>query len=228
MKIKSNGSPLTRSWRTRLRSNQPCLVFWRDPLLPSWNPIDKTVAFGRIMYHLRLCQNDHFLARRSPLGARWVQVVLWDPFFVSPNGSNTTVDQHGYAAVLDKFWQQLRDHQRQHNIRIPERHILVPAIWGFGSHFQTGSAVAGWPLRNSYPEQKDSHPWPAHSPDFTPMDFYLLGYLKSEVRKTRATSLAELKRAIAETFRAISTDTRDETWDGPEWSAKWKLGSSFA
>ena len=39
------------------------------------------------------------------------------------------------------------------------------------------------------------------------MDFYLWGYLKSEVRKTKAKSLAELKRAIAEDARATSTDT---------------------
>ena len=39
------------------------------------------------------------------------------------------------------------------------------------------------------------------------MDFYLWGYLKSDLRKTKAKSLAELKRALAEAVRAISTDT---------------------
>ena len=39
------------------------------------------------------------------------------------------------------------------------------------------------------------------------MDFYPWGYLKSKVRKTKAKSLTELKRAIAEAVSATSTDT---------------------
>jgi hypothetical protein len=39
-------------------------------------------------------------------------------------------------------------------------------------------------------------PWPARSPDLTPWDFFLWGYLKAEVYKHRPRNLQTLKEAI--------------------------------
>ena len=40
------------------------------------------------------------------------------------------------------------------------------------------------------------HEWPPRSPDLTPCDFWLWGYLKSNVYRDRPTSLGQLKEAI--------------------------------
>ena len=45
--------------------------------------------------------------------------------------------------------------------------------------------------------------WPPHSPDLTPLDFYLWGYLKSVVYQEAPEDLATLKRAIRAAVRAI-------------------------
>ena len=39
-------------------------------------------------------------------------------------------------------------------------------------------------------------PWPLHFPDLTPADFWLWGYLKSSVCRSRSSSLSELKDEI--------------------------------
>jgi len=40
--------------------------------------------------------------------------------------------------------------------------------------------------------------WPPRSPDLTPMDFYLWGYLKSQVYDTNPRSVDALKKKISE------------------------------
>jgi hypothetical protein len=47
-------------------------------------------------------------------------------------------------------------------------------------------------------------PWPPRSPDITPLDFFLWGYVKDIVYKTPVTSLDELKLRIV---AAIETAT---------------------
>lgn len=49
--------------------------------------------------------------------------------------------------------------------------------------------------------------WPARSPDLTPLDFFLWGYLKSKVYATAPDSMDVLKQRITEECRAISADT---------------------
>lgn len=49
--------------------------------------------------------------------------------------------------------------------------------------------------------------WPARSPDLTPLDFFLWGYLKSKVYFNRPASLEELKNRIRAEIRAITPQT---------------------
>jgi hypothetical protein len=46
-------------------------------------------------------------------------------------------------------------------------------------------------------------PWPARSPDHSPCDSFLLGYLKAEVYKCRAQTTDKLKDAIRHKMTAI-------------------------
>lgn len=49
-------------------------------------------------------------------------------------------------------------------------------------------------------------PWPSRSPDLTPADFWLWGYLKSRVYRSRPSNLSELKDAIRRELSCIQPD----------------------
>ena len=49
--------------------------------------------------------------------------------------------------------------------------------------------------------------WPARSPDLTPLDFFLWGYLKTEVYKTPVHDLPELRARISRECRNITRET---------------------
>ena len=49
--------------------------------------------------------------------------------------------------------------------------------------------------------------WPARSPDLTPLDFYLWGYLKSKVYFDKPESLEELKNRIRAEIQQIRPQT---------------------
>ena len=48
--------------------------------------------------------------------------------------------------------------------------------------------------------------WPARSPDLTSLDFFLWGYVKSIVYKTKPLDLAALKRRITLAIRSVTHD----------------------
>ncbi|GFU84889.1 uncharacterized protein TNCV_2128301 [Trichonephila clavipes] len=50
------------------------------------------------------------------------------------------------------------------------------------------------------------YPWPPRSPDLTPADFWLWGYLKSRVYLSGSSSLPELKDAIRREVSSIHPD----------------------
>ncbi|GFW01025.1 uncharacterized protein TNCV_1762631 [Trichonephila clavipes] len=58
------------------------------------------------------------------------------------------------------------------------------------------------------------YPWPPRSPDLTPADFWLWGYLKSRVYLSGPSSLSELKDAIRREVSSIHPDVLDSTVAG--------------
>ena len=58
----------------------------------------------------------------------------------------------------------------------------------------------------------DDHiPWPPRSPDLTPMDFFLWGYIKSKVYVRNYDNLDDLKTSITAAFQDISTQMISST-----------------
>ena len=49
--------------------------------------------------------------------------------------------------------------------------------------------------------------WPARSPDLTPLDFFLWGYLKNKVYSKKFHSLDELKSAIKHEIDELKSNT---------------------
>lgn len=55
--------------------------------------------------------------------------------------------------------------------------------------------------------------WPARSPDLTPLDYYLWGFLKGNVYKNNVHTIEDLKEAIRITIQEITTDTLQKVFD---------------
>jgi hypothetical protein len=57
-----------------------------------------------------------------------------------------------------------------------------------------------------------SIPWPPRSPDITPLDFFLWGYVKDIVYKTPVTSLDEVKLRIVAAIETVTPQMLEITW----------------
>ena len=55
-------------------------------------------------------------------------------------------------------------------------------------------------------------PWPPRSPDITPLDFFLWGYVKDKVFSTPVPDIANLKARITDAFATITEDMLGNTW----------------
>ena len=86
---------------------------------------------------------------------------------------------------------------------------MVPAVWGDPGYGESDPAVAGRAVWD-----KAHQPRPAHSPDLTPLDFYLGGFLKSIVCKEDSKSVTELKTAIRRAMRSVSAAMCARAIDG--------------
>lgn len=50
-------------------------------------------------------------------------------------------------------------------------------------------------------------PWPARSPDLTPLDFFLWGHVDGRLYETNPTSIEEIKEHVRTIFNEISVET---------------------
>ena len=55
-------------------------------------------------------------------------------------------------------------------------------------------------------------PWPPRSPDITPIDFILWGYVKDKVFSTPVPDITNLKARITDAFATITEDMLENTW----------------
>ena len=93
---------------------------------------------------------------------------------------------------------------------IPEYHrqnALSEAVWmQDGAPLRVGSSVKSL-LSQQFGAVVTSHhlpfPWPPKSPDLTPMDFWLWGYMKSKVYEFYPQSVSHLKDAVRAAIQEI-------------------------
>ena len=69
-------------------------------------------------------------------------------------------------------------------------------------------------LRRYFPgdrliSRRTDNPWPAHSPDFSPADYFLWGYLKERVYANNPQTIETLKANIRQEIRRIPLDMCD-------------------
>ena len=54
--------------------------------------------------------------------------------------------------------------------------------------------------------------WPPRSPDITPLDFFLWGYVKDRVFHTTVHDIDELKTRITDAIASVDMSMLDRTW----------------
>ena len=140
--------------------------------------------------------NDQRLTVRCALS----EEEIIGPFFFEENGITATVTSQRYLAMLQNFFMPALDE------------LGIQDAWFMQDGATPHTArISMDHLRQAFPGRLISKygdlTWPAWSPDLTPCDFYLWGYLKSIVYRDRPQSLAHLKVNIEEAIRTISPGT---------------------
>lgn len=102
----------------------------------------------------------------------------------------------------------------------PNRAIFMQD--GASPHF---SLVVRDSLNRNFPQSwlgrgsggADWREWPARSPDLTPMDFFLWGYVKTKVYTVPIRDIAHLKQRILEAIASVTPDMLENVWRELEW-----------
>ena len=114
------------------------------------------------------------------------------PFFI--NGS---VTGQVYLQLQQRVWPALQA------IMGEEEEFVVYQHDGASAHYETH--VRAWldgKLEDRWMGRGGPIPWPAQSPDLSPLDFWLWGYLKNKVYANAVTTLDKLRQAITDEMPA--------------------------
>jgi hypothetical protein len=144
--------------------------------------------------------------RESPRLNVWCAVsadTVIGPFFFA----ETTVNSSNYLDMLENFLVP----QLQGNSAIFFQQDGAPPHWAQSVRdFLDVAFTSRWIGRGG------PIPWPPRSPDLTPMDFFLWGYVKDKVFQEQVTNVADLKRRIREVIQDIPQEMRDAVWKNLE------------
>lgn len=149
-------------------------------------------------------QELHQRPLHSPKVTVWCAIFNFGvigPYFFEENGETVTVNSDRYCVMLRNFLQP----------KLGELFHGLENVW-----FQQDGATAHT-ARRSLTLAREMFPghvislrgdiaWPPRSPDLTPCDFFLWGYLKSKVYQHRPQSLEALKEMIVQEVAAITPD----------------------
>lgn len=142
----------------------------------------------------------------SPKVTVWCAVSsigIIGPYFFESGGSTVTVNSVRYCEMLENFLlPKMEEYGEEYD---------TEAFW-----FQQDGATAHTArrsrqiLQEQFPGRlislRGDIPWPPRSPDLSPCDFFLWGYLKAEVYKVRPRTLEALKEAITDVVAGITQD----------------------
>ena len=143
------------------------------------------------------------LERDSPKVHVWCGIFhdrVIGPFFFS----QPTINQENFLDMLEQFvYPQLNTIQHDIIFQLDG----APPHWGLDVR---ASLNAHFPDR--WIGRSGPTPWPPRSPDLTPLDFFLWGYVKTQVYKTPVHNLEILKTRITLAVASITRDMLTNTW----------------
>lgn len=147
-------------------------------------------------------KSKHQKPLHSPKVTVWAAIsaqgIIGPYFFEDERGQAVTVNSDRYTTMLRGFF-------------FPQLHQFEPfneRTWfqqdGATCHTSNESmVVVNEMFEGKLLSRRGDIPWPPRSPDLTPCDFFLWGYLKSCVYNNRPHSLDQLKENIREKMTAI-------------------------
>ena len=104
------------------------------------------------------------------------------------------------------------------------KHYVVPQLEEFQPRvvFQQDGAPPHWSLivrdflNETFPNRwigrNGPTPWPPRSPDITPLDFFLWGYVKDRVYRTPVRDVETLQSRIIEVLATVNEEMLENTW----------------
>lgn len=137
--------------------------------------------------------------------AVWSKGIL-GPYFFEEEGRTASVNAERYVGVLEKFYQDLQNHYPGSIPKIwiqqdgATPHTSVIAREWLKAHFKR--RIISFSRGEPFPIE-----WAPHSPDLSPPDYFLWGFLKDKVYADKPRTIAELKKKIEEECNAISSIT---------------------
>ncbi len=136
-------------------------------------------------------------ARDSPKVNVWCR-LLWDQVISPFSFVDNTVNTQVYQDMLEQFaFPQLEDRQP----RIIWQQDGAPPNWAL-----TVCAALDVTFPGRWIGRDGPILWPRRSPDITPLDFFLWGYVKEHVYKTPVPDMATLKERIKNAIATVKGD----------------------
>lgn len=127
------------------------------------------------------------------------RIGIIGPYFFEEGNRAVTVNSERYVSMLQNFFAPALEQLGLQNVWFQQD--------GATAHTARPSMLV---LREMFParliSQRGDIPWPARSPDLSPCDFFLWGYLKAEVYKHRPRNLQTLKEAIRTEIHRIPAE----------------------
>lgn len=168
-------------------------------------------------FHLDGAVNRHNHRYWAPENPNWfveqylhperttVWAAIWADGIIGPIFFEETVNGERYLAMLqEQFWPAVE--------RLGLKEELIFMQDGAPPHWSR--AVRAW-LDEKFPGRWIGRGgpmrWPARSPDLTPCDFFLWGFIKSKVYGTRPRDITELKERITAAFDEVTVEMRHKT-----------------
>lgn len=136
-------------------------------------------------------------------------MVIGPYFFEDDDGATITVNGERYRALITDYLMPIVHENNMEHFWFQQD----------GAPCHTARATIDL-LKPLFPgrliSKKGDFDWPPRSPDLTPPDFFLWGYLKSKVYINKPRTLAALKANIRREIAAISTETLEKTMENAE------------
>lgn len=160
-------------------------------------------GFNRHNHRYWAPSNPQWVKEESLHSARiTVWAAIWEGGHFGPFFFDGNVNADSYLQMLrDQFWPQLV------SAGFAGEAIFMqdgaPPHWGRAVRLWLDQMFQGrWIGRGS-----PNMPWPPRSPDLTPCDFFLWGFVKSQVYRSRPNDIEDLKSRIIAAFEGLTART---------------------
>ena len=147
-------------------------------------------------------KNPHWTLEKglhSPRTTVWA--AIWQGGVCGPFFFDECINSERYLALLQNvFWPKILENKMENSIIFMQDG--APPHWGLQvREWLNETLPLRWMGRGS-----PNMPWPPRSPDLTPCDYFMWGFLKSKVYKSKPTTIQDLKSRIQEAFQEITLE----------------------